>query len=230
MGVDWNQLGSMFSNMSLGFAPQGTPMQRYAAQQADDYSARMYADAVRKQQKEEEEKKKAGLFGKIGSTLGTIGGVALAPLTGGASLAIPAALGAAGGAIGGAAGRMIGGGEFDPRQFMMDSAQGGLGGYLGGTIGGFGKAAQGATQAAATRAGNLAGFVGGPQAGQWASKAVTSMAAPTMGQMAMGGMQGVMAASGMGSIIQVGPNAYRYVPNQVPFGGQWPGQGQLQYY
>lgn len=219
MGVNWNQLGSMFSNMSLGLAPQGTPMQRYAAQQADDYSARMYADAVRKQQKEEEEKKKAGLFGKIGSTLGTIGGVALAPLTGGASLAIPAALGAAGGAIGGAAGRAIGGGEFDPRQFMMDAAQGGLGGYLGGQFGGFGKAG------AAVNPGTMdtsARAMLGPAIG----KSVAGATGPTMGGMAMGGMQGVMAASGIGSIIQTGPNRYKWVRNDQPSIGMWPGYEQ----
>lgn len=63
----------------------------------------------------------------IGSTLGTLAGAALAPETGGLSLAIPAALGAGGAALGGAFT-----GSKNPLQDAL------LGGIAGGLGGGFG--------------------------------------------------------------------------------------------
>lgn len=50
-----------------------------------------------------------GLYGGIGGAIGTIAGIGLAPATGGASLAIPVALGAAGSTAGSQVGKGVGG-------------------------------------------------------------------------------------------------------------------------
>lgn len=72
-----------------------------------------------------------GAGGGIGSALGTALGVVLAPETGGASLLIPAALGA----VGGAAGAAVTGGN--PLTAGLEGGAGGLtGGFLSGLLGG----------------------------------------------------------------------------------------------
>lgn len=86
---------------------------------------------------EEEEKKrkkaqKGGLFGKLGSALGSAAGITLAHATGGASLA---AAGAIGGGLGGLAGQYLGGGSPTLGGFALDAAQGGLSGYTYGKAG-----------------------------------------------------------------------------------------------
>jgi hypothetical protein len=78
------------------------------------------------EEKKRKKKEKGLLGGKIGATLGTVAGIALAPVTGGASLA---AAGALGGGLGGLAGQYIAGGSPSASSFALDAAQGGLSGY-----------------------------------------------------------------------------------------------------
>jgi hypothetical protein len=125
-------LGQLFNQAGTMYAAPGSSQAAFNDKMGDTFNAQQQAVALRKQKEAEEKKKKAGLFGSIGSTLGTIAGVALAPVTGGASLAIPALAGAAGGAIGGTVGNLVGGGGFNPQQTLMYGAQGAMGGLSAG--------------------------------------------------------------------------------------------------
>lgn len=140
MGMDWTALANTISGIGQGMAQPGHPSGQVNANMQQLFQAQAQQEALKKAKEEEEKKEKAGFMGKVGSALGTIGGVALAPFTGGASLLIPAAMGAAGSAVGGAAGRALGGGGFDLQQTGMDLLSGGIGGYMGGKTGGFGNA------------------------------------------------------------------------------------------
>jgi len=121
-------LGQLFNQAGTMYAAPGSSMSEFNNRMNDTFNAQQQSVALRKQKEAEEKKRKSGLFGSIGSTLGTIAGVALAPVTGGASLAIPALAGAAGGAIGGTVGNLVGGGGFNPQQTLMYGAQGAMGG------------------------------------------------------------------------------------------------------
>ena len=125
-------LGQLFNQAGTMYAAPGSSMSEFNNRMNDTFNAQQQAVALRKQKEAEEKKRKSGLFGSIGSTLGTIAGVALAPVTGGASLAIPALAGAAGGAIGGTVGNLVGGGGFNPQQTLMYGAQGAMGGLSAG--------------------------------------------------------------------------------------------------
>lgn len=148
MGMDWTALANTVSGIGQGLSQPNSTTQNLNVKMNQMFQAQAQQQALKQAEEERKKKEKAGTFGKIGSTLGTIGGIALAPFTGGASLAIPAALGAAGGALGGAAGRAVGGGGFDMQQTLMDAAMGGVGGLGAGVVGGFGKAGQTAFNAA----------------------------------------------------------------------------------
>lgn len=96
------------------------------------------------EEKKRKKKEKGLLGGKIGSALGTAAGIALAPVTGGTSMALA---GAAGGAIGGLGGQLLSGGSPNVGSFAMDAAQGGLTGYQFGKQGELASAVEtGATQ------------------------------------------------------------------------------------
>lgn len=125
-------LGQLFNQAGTMYAAPGSSQAAFNDKMGDTFNAQQQAVALRKQKEAEEKKRKSGLFGSIGSTLGTIAGVALAPVTGGASLAIPALAGAAGGAIGGTVGNLVGGGGFNPQQTLMYGAQGAMGGLSAG--------------------------------------------------------------------------------------------------
>jgi hypothetical protein len=116
------QLSAMFANLASGVYPQVGQGLKEMAQSG------IQGEAVKKQKEEEEKKKKAGMFGSVGSTLGSIAGVVAAPFTGGTSLAATAAMGALGGAAGGAAGTLAGGGDLSANQILMDAAMGGVSG------------------------------------------------------------------------------------------------------
>ena len=123
--IDWAALGNLMSTATLANAPMGSPAQLYAQEMNERFRAQQIQQAQKKAEKERKKKEQSGLLGKLGATLGTLGGAALAPATGGASLAIPALTGAAGGAIGQAAG----GGGFDAGSIAGYGAQGLMGGY-----------------------------------------------------------------------------------------------------
>lgn len=148
MGMDWTALANTVSGIGQGLSQPNSTTQQLNQQMNQMFQAQAQKQALENAEKERKKKEKSGFLGKVGSALGTIGGIALAPVTGGASLAIPAALGAAGGALGGAAGRAVGGGGFDMQQTLMDAAMGGVGGLGAGVVGGFGKAGQTAFNAA----------------------------------------------------------------------------------
>lgn len=147
-------LGQLFNQAGTMYAAPGSSQAAFNERMSDTFSTQQQAVALRKQKEAEEKKRKSSLFGSIGSTLGTIAGVALAPVTGGASLAIPALAGAAGGAIGGTVGNLVGGGGFNPQQSLMYGAQGAMGGLAAGM---FAPAAAGAAGAGVTDAATIAG-------------------------------------------------------------------------
>lgn len=119
----YNWLGQFGGAM----APEGSGAARLGGAAQNITGAQIEQEARKKQQKEEEKKKKAGLFGKLGSTAGTLVGVALAPATGGLSLLGPAL----GGAVGQGAGELVGGGGFSPSNMLAS-------GLAGGSIAGLG--------------------------------------------------------------------------------------------
>lgn len=182
MGMDWTALANTISGIGQGMTPAGQAAGGVNAQMNQMFQAQAQQQALKKAKEEEEKKEKSGKLGKIGSALGTIGGVALAPFTGGASLLVPAAMGAAGSAVGGAAGRAIGGGGFDLAQTGMDAAMGGIGGLGAGMLGGFGNAGQAAYNAA----GNVGAAVPATPVGM-AKAGVNSMLNPAA---ALGGITG----------------------------------------
>lgn len=128
MAVNYAQLGQLVANMTQGVNPND----KYAALMSDRFQAEQIAQAQRKAEKEAEKKKKGAMGGKIGSLLGTVVGVAAAPFTGGASLAIPAALAAGGSMIGSTAGQAIGGGSVDPMSVIKSGLEGGMTGLTPG--------------------------------------------------------------------------------------------------
>lgn len=103
--------------------------------------------------------------GGIGGTLGSILGAALAPETGGLSIAIPAIAGAGGAALGGA----LTGSKNIGMDALMGGIGGGLGGYsglgdslgIGNSAGLFGDAASGAADAGASGLGSIGDNLGG---------------------------------------------------------------------
>lgn len=138
MGTDWSALGNLTTGLMPLVAKPGSGAAQYAGAQNQAFQESQIQEALKRQQAQQKKKEKSALFGSLGGTLGAIGGAALAPLTGGASLLIPAALGAAGGAIGSTAGQALGGGGINPQQSLMAGAMGGIGGYMGGSDAGFG--------------------------------------------------------------------------------------------
>jgi hypothetical protein len=127
-----SQLATLLAGHAKMFTANNPGQNEFA-----DYLLRSGQSATMGLLAEEEEKKrkkaeKGGLFGKIGSTLGTAAGIALAPVTGGASLALA---GAAGGALGGLAGQYAAGGSPTLMGTALDAAQGGLSGYNYGKAG-----------------------------------------------------------------------------------------------
>jgi hypothetical protein len=148
MKIDWNALGNLSGQLTAANSPANSQRAMFGRTIADQFAAQQEQAAMKKAEEERKKKERGKLFGKLGSTVGTIAGVALAPVTGGASLAIPAAMGAAGGALGGTAGQLVGGGGFDFTDTLGYAADGALGGAMGGMSAGFGKAGQTAFNAA----------------------------------------------------------------------------------
>lgn len=161
---DWSALSNTMAGATQLFAPPGSQQWNMANTLMDSARAQAMAEEAKKREEEEKKKKKAGLFGKIGSTLGTVGGVLLAPLTGGTSLLIPAAMGAGGSMLGGAAGTLLGGGKIDGADMLGYGLSGGLGGLTGGMAGGFGKTALKTAPAIVTSGGPAATTVLGAAA------------------------------------------------------------------
>lgn len=127
-----SQLATLLAGHAKQFTANNPGQNEFA-----DYLLRSGQSATMGLIAEEEEKKKKkkekGLLGgKIGSALGTAAGIALAPVTGGASLA---AAGAIGGGLGGLGGQLLAGGSPSMGSFALDAAQGGLSGYTYGKQG-----------------------------------------------------------------------------------------------
>lgn len=124
-------LGSTLTAMgSMVAAPTTTESNQIAGKFSQQQA---YAAYQKKQAEEAEKKRKKGLFGSLGGALGTVGGVLLAPVTGGMSLPIAAGLG---GALGNAAGQGLAGGGIDVGQALMNGATSGIGAGMGNMIGG----------------------------------------------------------------------------------------------
>jgi len=104
---------------SIGQATAGdnASLQVAGSSLKDIGQAGLQAEAQRKEAKK-------GRSSGLGSMIGTIGGIALAPLTGGASLAATAAMAGAGSALGGAAESALVGEKITPQSLMMNAAMG----------------------------------------------------------------------------------------------------------
>lgn len=122
------QLSAMLASVAEGMYRPDSGGASMARSLKGSAQSAIQAEAVKKAKEEEEKKKKGGMFGSIGSALGTIGGVALAPFTGGTSLAATAAMGALGSTVGGTAGTLLGGGDVTARGMLTDAVMGGVGG------------------------------------------------------------------------------------------------------
>ena len=101
-------LGQERQNVLLGQSRQFQTGQQQLDIQADERLARQGYERqaraqeaqARRQRDQQERQQRQGMYGNLGQTLGTLGGIAVAPATGGASLAIPAITGAGGRALG----------------------------------------------------------------------------------------------------------------------------------
>lgn len=153
MGVDISlgQFQQLLATLGQSFiAGQPNAQNSQAARMLDTANstaqATLAAEHQKKLEKEQEKKKKKAKLGKIG---GIVGGLALAPFTGGMSLAGAGALTG----LGSAAGQALGSGEFDLTQAATSVAGGALGGAAlgkaGSAVKGVSKTAKAAGQAAA---------------------------------------------------------------------------------
>jgi hypothetical protein len=225
MGTDWSALGNLISSTTPLYTRPGSGAAQFGANANQAFQEQQVQEALRKEEAKRKAAQKSKTFGKIGSTLGTLAGAALAPLTGGASLLIPAALGAGGAALGGAAGEAIGGGSPDLRDVAQYGLEGGIAGFMGGKGAGFGKPGVDAT-------GMIDQSISGPL-----TATPRSMAQSTFGSMfgsklpgvpsylhgnvPLGGMGtnrfGYGAGRGLSGSYQIDPNTGEYV--YMPGGG-----------
>ena len=219
--ADWSALGNMVSGLMPLVSRPGSGAANYGANANAAFQEQQVQEAIKREQQKQEKAKKGKMFGSIGATLGTLGGVALAPLTGGASLLVPAALGAAGGAIGGAAGELAGGGRVAVNDVLKYGAQGAAGGFAGGM--GAGVGAGGPMEAGMGAGGNLleTGAAGiGKSAFAPTSKALVkstlgNMFGDQMRNIPLGGMDGggYQAPSG-GIANRQGGYGNSYIPSR----------------
>lgn len=151
------QLSSLLTQTGAAFSAPGSPTNRLATSSAQSAQSGIIAEQRRQLKKKAEKEQKGKLGGSIGATLGGLAGVALAPFTGGASLALTAALGAGGAALGDIAGTTIAGGEVDPGSVLQSAVIGGIGGGISGGLANAGAGVAGAgakfTQAVAPSGG-----------------------------------------------------------------------------
>lgn len=115
-------LGQLFNQAGTMYAAPGSSQAAFNDKMNDTFNAQQQAVALRKQKEAEEKKRKSGLFGSIGSTLGTIAGFAIP----GVGPIVGPAIGAA---LGGSAGQALGGGGFDAKQTLMYGAGGAMTGF-----------------------------------------------------------------------------------------------------
>jgi hypothetical protein len=221
MGTDWSALGNLAAGLTGTVTKPGSAVDRFNQTNAGAFQEQQVQEALRKEQAKLEKAKKGKMFGSIGSTLGTLGGVALAPLTGGASLAIPAALGAAGGAIGGAVGELAGGGRVAVNDVLGYGARGAASGLMGG----MGAAAKGPMEAGMGAGGNLletgAAGIGKsaflPTSGQMVKSTLGSMFSGQLPNIPLGGIQGggyQAPSMGGGMANRMGMTGNSYMPSK----------------
>lgn len=187
-------LGQLFNQAGTMYAAPGSSMSEFNNRMNDTFNAQQQSVALQKEEEEEEKKRKSGLFGKIGSTLGTIAGFAIP----GVGPIVGPAIGAA---LGGTAGNLVGGGGFDPQQSLMYGAQGAMGGLAAGmfapTVAG--TVTPSATVASKVMPGPIGNIMGGVNKAVAAGNAMT--AAP---------------ASGFGSKLFSNPYVQGYFRSQMP--------------
>lgn len=126
--ANWGELmpylSKSFSAMGAGSGPDGGIGSRLGAAGMEMADSSIMSLMAEKQRKKAEEKEKGSKLGKIGSTLGSIAGYALAPVTGGASLALSTGLGAG---LGSVAGQAMGGQGIDWGDAMRSGVTSGIG-------------------------------------------------------------------------------------------------------
>lgn len=126
------QLSNLLAGHSKVFTANNPGQNEFANFLLQSGQAAQQGLLAEEEEKKRKKEKKGALGGKIGSALGTAAGIALAPATGGASLA---AAGALGGGLGGVAGQALAGGSPSGSSFALDATQGGLQGYTYGKQG-----------------------------------------------------------------------------------------------
>ena len=197
-------IGQLFNQAGTMYAAPGSSQAAFNDKMNDTFNAQQQAVALRKQKEAEEKKRKSGLFGSIGSTLGTIAGFAIP----GVGPIVGPAIGAA---LGGSAGSALGGGGFNPQQTLMYGAQGAIGGLGAGMLGAAGAAPSAVTPSASFASKMMPGPIGNIMSGT--NNAVGTMAA-----------QGTSsAATGFGSKLFNNPNLQNYFRSQMQ--QQMPMQG-----
>ena len=153
------QLAQAFALAARGVTGDRVPLAKTLSEEVLPASIE---SAVREEMKEKAKKaKKAGLFGSLGQAAGTIGAGLLAPVTGGASLALAAGAGALGGGIGRVAGEAIGGNKDPFDKFGRAALEGGASAGIGGLGDIFGKAATSAAQPIGANSQGIPGLIGG---------------------------------------------------------------------
>lgn len=157
-----------------------------------------------------------GVGGGLGGILGSVLGVALAPETGGLSLAIPALGGALGGIGGNLLGDAVTGEQVSPGGLALSGIGGGVGGGLSGALSGAGGLAGGGGASAASAADPF-GAAGGITSDAGFAGAVGSDVVPG-GSFATSLTPGV-AASGTGSSIDFASGAGSALPGEVSVSG-----------
>lgn len=142
MGIDPQilyQLASQLGGLSASLAPAGSNLGELGRNLMSSAQSGIQGEATKKEKEAREKEEKGGLFGSIGSALGTVGGAALGSLVPGVGTALGSTLGGTlGSAAGGTLGSAIGGGAM-PTGFDLGNwaLRGGIGGFTGG--GGFGE-------------------------------------------------------------------------------------------
>lgn len=186
----------------IGSAASDPGLARWAQANMANTSAASQAIAEREAEEAAKKKKKSGMLGKIG---GLVGGLALAPFTGGMSLPMAAGMTGLGSAAGSALGQAVGGGGVDTGSALSSGLTGAVAGGLGKLGGAVGAGTDG-TRALAEASGNLPAYTASDAATQTAGGGIlgglSGMAAPvgagaTFGGRAMAGLNNSMLAGAL---------------------------------
>lgn len=127
--MDWTAIANVVTGLGAGMGQPGQANPNANLNQM--FQAQAQAKALKEQQEAEDKARKGKIFGSVG---GMLGGLALAPLTGGMSIPAAAAVTGAGQAAGGALGSMAGGGQPTLQDTLMNAMGGIVNNAAGGAV------------------------------------------------------------------------------------------------